>query len=79
MSCYVRHLDEVLSAAGIVRTLANSVKLDQIFHEIMGEKEESLKTAECNLIWSKLQVQVSDPKTRKQLIEKVRERYSDKV
>ncbi|HEY5601247.1 MAG TPA: hypothetical protein VIK81_04145 [Patescibacteria group bacterium] len=79
MTSYLRHLNDILSEAGIVLTPTNSIKIDQILHDIMGEKDEELKTAPENIIFAKIQAEIIDPNFRNWLIDEVRKRYLEKV
>ncbi|MCX6003549.1 MAG: hypothetical protein NTX46_03875 [Chloroflexi bacterium] len=52
MSCYFRHLKDILTEAGIEVTPQNRKQIDQAFHRIVGtEREEG---CQCPATWKKL-------------------------
>jgi hypothetical protein len=65
MSCYFRHLKEILEQAGIEVTPANKKQVDQAIHNIA---EVTYK--DCPATWKKLKHDIlSDEQKKKQFIE----------
>ena len=49
MSCYFRHLKDILNDAGIEVTPGNKHEIDQAFHQIVG-----VTYKDCPTIWERL-------------------------
>lgn len=54
MSCYFRHMKDVLGEAGITVTTANKKDIDQSLHQIAG-----VPYKECPAAWKKLKEDLS--------------------
>ena len=54
MSCYLRHIKDILDEAGIVITPANKKQIDQAIHQIVGAKYKN-----CPETWKKLKHQLT--------------------
>ncbi|MBI4334413.1 MAG: hypothetical protein HY673_24425 [Chloroflexi bacterium] len=54
MSCYFRHMKEVLAEAGIEVTPANRKEIDRAFHQIVGATYK-----ECPEAWKKLKAELA--------------------
>ncbi len=68
MSCYFRHLKDILNQAGIAVTPANKKQIDQAIHQIVG-----VNYKDCPATWKALKQQVlSDDRKRQELINKLR-------
>lgn len=68
MSCYLRHLKDVLDEAGIKVTQDNRKKVDQALHALAG-----VKYKDCPGTWKKLKLELAgSPATRKTLIAKIK-------
>jgi len=69
MSCYFRHIKDIVNEAGIQITPRNKKQLDQAIHEIV---EVTYK--DCPGTWRKLKQQIIDDDQKKQdLIEKLKD------
>jgi len=69
MSCYFRHMKDVLSEAGVEVTAANKKQVDQALHQIVGVTYKN-----CPAAWKALKQQVLADEVKKQkLVEKLRE------
>lgn len=69
MSCYLRHMKDVLSEAGIEVTAANKKQVDQALHRIVG-----VDYKDCPAAWKALkQEMLADEAKRRELAEKLRE------
>ena len=72
MSCYFRHIKDILDEAGITVTPANKKQVDQAFHQIV-----EVVYKDCPATWKALkQVLQSDDQKRRDLIQKLREAIS---
>jgi uncharacterized protein (DUF362 family) len=68
MSCYFRHLNEILDEAGIVVTSSNRKQIDQAIHEILG-----ITYKDCPQAWKALKQQItSDEQKRREFIKKLK-------
>ena len=64
MSCYLRHLKEILDEAGITVDPENRKRIDSAFHQIVGVSYKHCPTA-----WKALKVTwLSDEKKRRELV-----------
>ena len=69
MSCYFRHIKDVLSEAGIEVTAANKKQVDQALHRIVG-----VTYKDCPATWKALKQQVlADENKKRELVDKLRE------
>ncbi len=66
MSCYFRHLKEILSEAGIQVTPANRKEIDQAFHQITG-----VGYKDCPVTWKRLKQDLADEPKRRDLVQKL--------
>ncbi len=67
MSCYLRHLREVLAEAGIEVTPANRKQVDAIMHRFVGTYKD------CSATWRRLKFEVlADVNKRKELVDYLR-------
>lgn len=68
MSCYLRHLNDILNEAGITVTPDNRKQVDQAIHRIVG-----VDYKDCPATWKKLKQQIAgDEPQRKEFIKKLR-------
>ena len=68
MSCYFRHLKDVLTEAGIEVSPENRKQIDQAFHKIV-----DVEYKECPVTWKKLKQEwLTDEKKKKELAQKLR-------
>jgi hypothetical protein len=67
MSCYFRHLKDVLAEAGIEVTPANEKDVDRALHEIVGVARK-----DCPGAWKKLKQQMANEADRASVVEKLR-------
>ena len=55
MSCYLRHLKDIIEETGIEVTSANRKQIDQAIHQIVGVTYKN-----CPETWKKLKQQLTD-------------------
>ena len=68
MSCYFRHLKDVMEEVGIEITPANKKEIDRILHGIVG-----VPYKDCPAAWKKIKEMVKgDPSQRERFIERLR-------
>jgi hypothetical protein len=67
MSCYFRHLKEVLAEAGVEVTPANKKQVDQALHDIVGMTHKDCPTA-----WKNLKQQMANESDRAVVVKKLR-------
>ena len=68
MSCYLRHLGEVLAAAGIPDTVESRRRVHAMIQEITGEQD-------CPLVWRRVKAALGEHAERELLIAGLRERW----
>jgi len=68
MSCYLRHLGEVLADAGIPATRESRRRVHAMIQEITGEQD-------CPLVWRRVKVALGEHADRELLIAGLRERW----
>ncbi len=67
MSCYFRHVKDILAEAGITVTPINKKQIDQAFHQAVGTNYK-----DCPATWKALkQTYLLDERKRHELIEKL--------
>jgi len=67
MSCYFRHLTEILSEAGIEVTANNKKQIDQAIHAIVG-----VTYKDCPTAWKRLKREIiGDEQKRRDFVEKL--------
>ena len=70
MSCYFRHMKDVLEEAGVEVTKENKKEIDSILHELV-----EVEYKNCSPAWKAIKEQIKgDPKTRSRFIEKLKQR-----
>jgi hypothetical protein len=75
MSCYLRHVQDVLEEAHIEVTPQNRKLVDQAIHKIVG-----VQYKECPATWKKLKDEwLHDETKRKELVQKLRKAAPDKI
>ncbi len=68
MSCYFRHMKDVLDEAGITVNPTNKKQIDQAFHQIVGTSYK-----DCHATWKVIkQTYLIDERKRKELIQKLK-------
>jgi hypothetical protein len=67
MSCYFRHLKDVLAEAGIDVTPANRKEVDRFLHEIVGATYK-----DCPGAWKNLKSQMGNEADRAVFVKKLR-------
>ena len=68
MSCYLRHMKDVLREAGVEVTAANKKQVDQALHQMVG-----VNYKDCPAAWKSLKQQMlADEGKRRELVEKLR-------
>lgn len=72
MSCYFRHLKDLMNEAGVKLTPGNKRQIDQAVHKIVGVEYKN-----CPVAWKALKQQVlDDEQKRRDFIEKLRNALS---
>ena len=67
MSCYFRHLKDLLAEAGVGVTPANKREVDQALHEIVGVAHK-----DCPNAWKNLKRQMANEADRAVVVKKLR-------
>jgi hypothetical protein len=67
MSCYFRHLKEVLAEAGVEVTPANKKQVDRVLHETVG-----VAYKDCPGAWKNLKKQMANEADRAGVVKKLR-------
>lgn len=49
MTCYFRHLEEILKKAGIEATPENRSEIDRVIHDVVGVKYKN-----CPVVWRQI-------------------------
>ncbi len=68
MSCYFRHLKDILAEAGIKVTPANRKQVDQAFHKVVGVEYKDCPAAGRAV----KQQTMGDEKTRQEFVKKLK-------
>ncbi len=63
MSCYLRHMGDILDGAGIVITPANKKQIDQAIHQAVGVAYKS-----CPATWRKIKGNIKDNEEKRQAL-----------
>ena len=67
MSCYFRHIKNILDEAGIEVVPSNKKEIDQAFHQIVG-----VTYKDCPTTWKRLKRElIHDEQKRRELIKKL--------
>ena len=67
VSCYFRHVKDILETAGIEATTANKKEIDRVFHQIVGVDYKN-----CPATWKRLKQEwIADKQKRAELIQKL--------
>ena len=67
MSCYFRHISDILSEAGIQVTPSNKKQIDQAIHSIV-----KVEYKDCSTTWKKLkQEMIGDELKRRDFVERL--------
>jgi len=68
MSCYFRHMNDILKEAGIEVTPANKKRIDRAFHQVAG-----VPYKDCPAAWKKLKADLAgDEAARHAMAEKLK-------
>ena len=67
MSCYFRHLKDVLAEAGVEVTPANRKEVDRVLHETVG-----VTYKDCPSAWKNLKRQMANEADRAVVVKKLR-------
>ena len=68
MSCYFRHIKDVMEEVGIEITPGNKKEIDRILHGIVG-----VQYKDCAAAWKKIKEMVKgEPSRREDFVEKLR-------
>ncbi len=70
MSCYFRHMKDVLEEAGVEVTKENKKEIDQIIHELV-----NVPYKQCSPVWKAVKKQIKmDDKDNGVFVEKLKKR-----
>lgn len=67
MSCYFRHMGEILKEAGLKVTPENKKMVDQLIHRLVRVEYKN-----CSDTWKRVKAQRDDPAFRKKLVASLR-------
>jgi hypothetical protein len=68
MSCYLRHIQDILDEAGVAVTPANRKMVDEAVHRAVG-----VVYKDCPATWKKIKTEVrDDPEKRQALVQRLR-------
>ena len=68
MSCYFRHIGEILDEAGIEVTPGNKKKIDQDIHQIVG-----ITYKDCSSTWKRLKQEINTEQGRSDFVNKLKQ------
>jgi len=69
MSCYLRHLKELLDEAGVEVTPGNKRQIDEAVHKIVG-----VEYKDCPVTWKALKQQIiGDEQKRRDFVKKLKD------
>ena len=72
MSCYFRHMKDILEQAGNTVTPQNKSQVDQLLHQMAG-----VTYKDCPAAWKKLKQDVmTDEQKRRELVRKLKSAFS---
>ena len=75
MSCYLRHMKELLVGAGIEVTADNRKQIDRAFHELT-----DVKYKDCPATWRKLKLELAaDAAGRRRLVQRLKKAIRDQA
>ena len=70
MSCYFRHMKDVLEEAGVEVTPANKKEIDRAIHSLV-----EVEYKDCSPTWKEIKAQIKgDDQARSQFIEKLKQK-----
>ncbi len=67
MSCYFRHLKDILEGAGIEVAPGKRKQIDQVIHQIVG-----VTYKDCPETWKRLKQQLNDEQKRQEFLRQLR-------
>ena len=74
MSCYIRHMKQVLNEAGLdPQDKEERKKVDLSIRHVIGEKEDE----KCNIVWKEVKIWLQDEEKEKQLIDALKKQNWD--
>jgi hypothetical protein len=71
LSCYTRHLDDVLREAGIEPTRPNRRRVDMIIRDFVGESH-------CPQAWKRVKTAIAGPDSRRELVAALRDAWEER-
>ena len=63
MSCYLRHIKDIIDEAGIVITPENRKQIDQVIHQAVGVPYKS-----CPATWKRLKEDIKDDEEKRRAL-----------
>jgi len=74
MSCYTRHLGNLLALAGIEDTKDNRKRADGFIREIIAMVEE-----DCPIVWREVKSRLADPDKSLELADRLRQAFAENI
>ncbi len=71
MSCYLRHLKDLLNEAGIEVKTGNRKQIDQTIHQMVG-----VACKDCPTAWKRVKEELADEEKRPDFIEQLQKALS---
>ncbi|MCK9152354.1 hypothetical protein [Methanobacterium alcaliphilum] len=72
MSCYLRHMKNVMKEAGLdPQDKYERKEVDLAIRRVVGEKEDQ----KCNLVWKKVKIWLHDVEKYTELVDGLKEEY----
>jgi hypothetical protein len=68
MSCYFRHLKDILAESGVEVTPGNKRQIDQAIHKIVG-----VEYKDCPVAWKALKQTIGDEQKQHDFVEKLKD------
>ena len=68
MSCYFRHIKDILDEAGIEVTATNKKQIDQVIHQAV-----AVSYKDCPATWKRLKQIIGDEQRRRDLTQKLQQ------
>lgn len=68
MSCYLRHLSDVLEEAGITVTKENKKDIDKALHSLVGVEYKN-----CSLTWKEIKSMLQNEEKRETIVQRLKE------
>ncbi len=73
MSCYTRHLGDLMGEAGLANTRENRQLVDRWLREILGYSA----TDECRIVWQEVKRWLTDPSLKQEMLRKLKQKLEE--